>query len=117
MEDLSNKISLADNYIIGMGVHNYSVNDSLKIILDNCFKNVDGKFFGIVCAGGGERSYLSTMHLSQMCMNEWKMIQLPRTVYASRNDFENNEITSTQVLEWMSLFCDEFAKIGLKLIS
>ena len=35
MEDLSNKISLADNYIIGMGVHNYSVNDSLKIILDN----------------------------------------------------------------------------------
>ena len=117
MEDLSNKISLADNYIIGMGVHNYSVNDSLKIILDNCFKNVDGKFFGIVCAGGGEKSYLSTMHLSQMCMNEWKMIQLPRTVYASRNDFENNEITSKQVLEWMSLFCDEFAKIGLKLIS
>ena len=52
-----------------------------------------------------------------MCMNEWKMIQLPRTVYASRNDFKNNEITSTQVLEWMSLFCDEFAKIGLKLIS
>ena len=100
-----------------MGVHNYSVNDSLKIILDNCFKNVDGKFFGIVCAGGGEKSYLSTMHLSQMCMNEWKMIQLPRTVYASRNDFENNEITSKQVLEWMSLFCDEFAKIGLKLIS
>ena len=33
------------------------------------------------------------------------------------NDFKNNEITSTQVLEWMSLFCDEFAKIGLKLIS
>ena len=52
-----------------------------------------------------------------MCMNEWKMIQLPRTVYASRNDFENNEITSEEVLKWMNLFCDEFAKIGFKLIS
>ena len=50
MEELSNKISKSDNYIIGMGIHNYSISDSLKIILDNCFKNVDGKFFGIVCA-------------------------------------------------------------------
>ena len=28
---------------------------------------------------------------------------------ASRNDFENNEITSEEVLKWMNLFCDEFA--------
>ena len=52
MEELSNKISESDNYIIGMGIHNYSISDSLKIILDNCFTNVDGKFFGIVCAAG-----------------------------------------------------------------
>ena len=45
MNILSKKISEADNYILGMGVHNYSVNDSLKIILDNCFENVEGKFF------------------------------------------------------------------------
>ena len=44
MLDLENKISLADNYIIAMGVHNYSINDSLKIILDRCFQNVEGKF-------------------------------------------------------------------------
>ena len=67
MEDLSNKISLADNYIIGMGVHNYSVNDSLKIILDNCFKNVDGKFFGIVCAGGGEK-VIYQLCISRKCV-------------------------------------------------
>ena len=100
-----------------MGVHNYSVNDSLKIILDNCFENVEGKFFGIVCAAGGDKSYLSTMHLTQMCMNEWKMIQLPRIVYASGKDFENNNIKSQQVLDWINLFCDEFKNIGMKLKS
>ena len=74
--NLTNKIS-GWYYIISMGVHNYTINDSLKIVLDNCFHNVDGKFFGIICLCD-EKSYLSTIHLSQICMNQWKMIQLPR---------------------------------------
>lgn len=115
MEELSNKISKSDNYIIGMGIHNYSISDSLKIILDNCFTNVDGKFFGIVCAAGGEKSYLSTIHLSQICMSQWKMIQLPRIIYASKNDFDKNKIISKNVLEWIDIFCAEFIEIGKKL--
>jgi NAD(P)H-dependent FMN reductase len=114
---LENKISQADNLIIAMGVHNYTINDSLKIILDNCFKNVEGKFFGILCAAGGDKSYLSTMHLTQICMNEWKMIQLPRIVYASSKDFNNNALKSKEVKDWMMLFCNEFTSIGKKLMS
>tara|TARA_B100000459_G_C8587601_1_gene206298 strand:- start:923 stop:1438 length:516 start_codon:yes stop_codon:yes gene_type:complete len=117
MNNLTEKISSADNLIIAMGVHNYSINDSLKIILDTCFKNVEGKFFGIICAGGGEKSYLSTMHLSQICMNEWKMIQLPRIIYGARKDFENNQIKSQQLLDWIDLFCNEFKEIGNKLMN
>lgn len=117
MEDLANKISEADNYIIAMGVHNYTINDSLKIVLDNCFHNVDGKFFGIICAAGGEKSYLSTIHLSQICMNQWKMIQLPRVLYATHNDFKNNEIISKNIIDWIDKFCEEFCLIGKKLIS
>ena len=115
MNNLTEKISSADNLIIAMGVHNYSINDSLKIILDTCFKNVEGKFFGIICASGGEKSYLSTMHLSQICMNEWKMIQLPRIVYASKKDFIDNDKVSTETIKWIDLFCKEFFEIGNKL--
>lgn len=117
MNNLTEKISTADNLIIAMGVHNYSINDSLKIILDTCFKNLEGKFFGIICAGGGEKSYLSTMHLSQICMNEWKMIQLPRIIYGARKDFENNQVKSQQLLDWIDLFCNEFKEIGNKLMN
>lgn len=117
MNHLTEKISSADNLIIAMGVHNYSINDSLKIILDTCFKNVEGKFFGIICSGGGEKSYLSTMHLSQICMNEWKMIQLPRIIYGARKDFENNQIKSQQLLDWIDFFCNEFKEIGNKLMN
>ena len=115
METLAKQVDEADNIIIGMGVHCYSVNDSLKILLDACFGKATGKFFGILCAAGGERSYLSTMQLTQICMNEWRMIQLPRIVYATGKDFKEDIIISSEVLERIALFSEEFHTIGNKL--
>ena len=64
---------------------------------------------------GGERSYLSTMQLTQICMNEWRMIQLPRIVYATGKDFKEDIIISSEVLERIALFSEEFHTIGNKL--
>lgn len=116
MEILAEQIEETDNIIIGMGVHRYSVNDSLKILLDTCFEKANGKFYAILCAAGGEKSYLSTMHLTQICMNEWRMIQLPRIVYATGKDFEEYIISSTELLERIELFSEEFHLIGNKLL-
>jgi len=117
MTKLSNEVDYADNIIIGMGVHCYSVNDGLKIILDNCFGKSTGKFFGIICAAGGERSYLSTQHLTQICMNEWRMIQLPRIVYATGKDFKEDKVSNKDLIERLDVFSEEFNMIGSKLIS
>ena len=117
MTELSNEIDYADNFIIGMGVHCYSINDGLKIILDNCFGKATGKFFGIVCAAGGERSYLSTQHLTQICMNEWRMIQLPRIVYATGKEFKENKVNNEDLIDRLDIFSEEFNMIGSKLIS
>ena len=115
MATLAKQVEEADNIIFGMGVHCYSVNDSLKILLDACFGKATGKFYGILCAAGGERSYLSTMHLTQICMNEWRMMQLPRIVYATGKDFKEEIIISSEVIERIALFSEEFHTIGNKL--
>lgn len=115
MATLAKQVEEADNIIFGMGVHCYSVNDSLKILIDACFGKATGKFYGILCAAGGERSYLSTMHLTQICMNEWRMMQLPRIVYATGKDFKEDIIISSEVLERIALFSEEFHTIGNKL--
>ncbi len=114
---LAKHIKEADNIIIGMAVYNYSINDSLKVLLDTSFGEATGKFFGILCAAGGERSYLATMHLTQICMNQWRMIQLPRVIYATGKDFSENSISSSDLKERLNLFADEFYTIGNKLIS
>lgn len=117
MQSLSEKVEEADNIIIGMGVHCYSINDSLKILLDTCFSKAHSKFYGILCAAGGEKSFLSTMHLTQICMNEWHMIQLPRIIYATKKDFTNDIISSKELLERIDLFAQEFESIGKKLLA
>ena len=116
MKQLEKKIGSCDNIIIGMGVHCYSVNDSLKILLDTCFSEATGKFYGILCAAGGEKSFLSITHLSQICMHEWHMIQLPRIVYATKNDFNSDHISSKELIERIEIFTNEFNTIGKKLL-
>ena len=117
MKALSEQVGKADNIIIGMGVHCYSINDSLKVLLEGCFGKATGKFFGILCAAGGERSYLVTQHLTQICMNESRMMQLPRVVYATGNDFTENRIISKELSERIELFSEEFPSIGNKLLA
>ena len=116
MQNVKDQIERSDNIIIGMGVHCYSINDSLKILLDNCFSEATGKFYAILCAAGGEKSYLSTMHLTQICMNEWRMIQLPRIVYATKEDFQESSIYSTDLFKRIRIFSKEFYLIGKKLL-
>lgn len=116
MDDFIQKVATFDNIVIGMGVHCYSMSDSLKIILDTCLKGAENKFFGIVCAAGGERSYLSTQHVTQVCMNEYRMIQLPRILYVTGKDFSGGVISSEDILERLDQFAQEFYTIGNKLL-
>jgi hypothetical protein len=50
-------------------------------------------------------------------MNEWRMIQLPRIVFATEKDFKEDVITSAEVLERIKLFSEEFHAIGRKLLA
>jgi NAD(P)H-dependent FMN reductase len=110
-------VEKADTIIIWCGIHCYSINDNLKIILDRCFGEATGKFYGIVCAAWGEKSYLATSHLTQICMNERRMIQLPRTVYVTWKDFcDDGKLKGLDVIERVEVFVDEFIDIGGKLL-
>ena len=51
-------------------------------------------------------------------MNEWRMIQLPRIVYATGKDFQEERlINKKDVIERIDIFSEEFFNIGSKLIS
>ena len=49
-------------------------------------------------------------------MNEWRMMQMPRIVYATGKDFKEDIIITTEVLERIVIFSEEFHSIGNKLV-
>jgi len=108
MQKIAEKIAAADNFVIGMAVYCYTINDSLKSVLDNCFENVTGKKYGCVCASGGDKSYLATQTLTQICANEWRMVQLPRVIFSSGSDWSEGELVNKDVHERIEIFVNEF---------
>jgi|SRR5210317_1699716 len=117
-QKIADKIKDCDNFIFGMAVYQYSFNANLKIILDTCMNECDNKLFGTLVAAGGQKSYLSYMDLVSCCMNEWRMIPLPRVVFCNSSDFEfsgsetnPNEDLNSRLTE----FADDFYKIAKKL--
>jgi hypothetical protein len=50
-------------------------------------------------------------------MNEWRMIQLPRIVFANGKDFKDDIICSTELLGRIKVFSEEFHSIGNKLLN
>tara|TARA_Y100001970_G_scaffold289591_1_gene420478 strand:- start:3203 stop:3724 length:522 start_codon:yes stop_codon:yes gene_type:complete len=117
---VANLIKDCDNFIFGMAVYQYSFNANLKLILDTCMDECDNKLFGTLVAAGGQKSYLCYMDLVKCCMNEWRMIPLPRVVFCNSSDFEFNaeKTIPSQDLETRLIeFANDFEKIGQKLIS
>lgn len=110
LEEIEKLVEESDNFIFGMAVRNYCINDELKTITESCFhrQNATGKFFGTVCAAGGEKSYLSHQQLVQLMMNEFRMIPLPRIVYSVAPEIPEDRIDK---------FVEEFHAIGKKLLS
>ena len=117
MKDLAAAVDQADNYIFGVAIHNYSINDSMRMILDTSLYGAKGKFYGILCAAWGANSYLATMHLTQTCMTHHRMIQLPRVVYAIWWDFdEHQRIINPDITERCEQFTEDFVDLGRKLL-
>ncbi len=117
MKKLSALVDSADNYIFWVAIHNYSINDSMRMILDTSLYGAKWKFYWILCAAWWSNSYLATMHLTQTCMVHHRMIQLPRIVYATNEDFDDNQrIINPEIWERIEKFTQDFTNIGSKLL-
>ncbi len=116
VEVLKKKVAEADNYIFWMWVHCYSFNDNLKIFLDTVMGECDVKLFAVLCAAWGHHAYLATMHLTQVCMNERRMIQLPRVVYAAGGDFSEENKINENIFSRCKKLSEEFVELWEKLL-
>ncbi len=108
-EKIYNILKAADGIVIWGGVYNYSMNDSLKVLIDNYFdQNMFHKPIGIVLAWGSTRSFLVWQSLSQILMNEWHMFVWPHPLYAMKTQFEQQRIIDEDLKSRVDYFASNF---------
>lgn len=106
----------ADNYVFGIAIYNYNVNDSFSSFVCNYLPKKKFHLYGLVLAAGGDRSFLVTSAANQMLMTHNNMLAFPRFLYASGGDWADTEVLKKPQHERMETFAKEFFDLGKKLL-
>jgi FMN reductase len=86
-------ISEARVIIAATPVYNYDVCAALKNLVELTGESWEDKVVGFLCAAGGSSSYMAVMSLANSLMLDFRCLIIPRFVYATRNDFDEQGAT------------------------
>lgn len=97
VEYLQQQLAAAEGIVIGFPLYNYTMNASLKAVIEHCGSCFEDKVVGIMSAAGGRASYMSVMAVAQSLMLDFRSWIVPRCVYAPRGDFAADGIGRPEV--------------------
>ena len=96
-------VDAASGILISTPIYNYSANATIQNFIENTGKAWTGKPVGMLCAAGGKGSYMALTSLASSLMLHFHCHVLPRHVYATSDQFENNQISDSSLQERVDL--------------
>ena len=106
------KVKNAKGIIMAIPIYNYNVSSGAKNIIELGGKMLYDKVFGFICAAGGKSSYMSVMSFANSLMIDYRCFIIPKFVYALKNDFDENKITSPDIKERISELGKDLIRIS-----
>ena len=76
-------VSAATAIIIATPIYNYDANAVAKNFIELTGKGWENKVVALLCAAGGEKSFMSVMPLANSLMLDFRCVIVPRFVYAT----------------------------------
>ena len=106
----ADEVFQADGILLATPVYNYGVSASLKNLVEltgsRCWS---GKVAALVCAAGGNASYMAPMGLLNSLMLDFRTVVLPRFVYATGGAFADGKLKDPEVIARLETLADRFA--------
>ena len=103
------KVENADGIIMAIPVYNFNVSSGAKNIVELGGRMLYDKTFGFICAAGAKSSYMSVMSLANSLMIDFRCYIIPKFVYATKHDFENEKLINKDIK-------DRIKELGRELI-
>lgn len=80
-------------------IYNYDVSAALKNLIEHVGGGLTDKVVGLMCAAGGQRSYMAPLQFLNSLMLDFRSLIVPRFVYASREAFQDGRIVEQGLSE------------------
>jgi NAD(P)H-dependent FMN reductase len=94
---LTAKITAADGVLLAAPVYNFDVNAAAKNLVELTDKAWQDQIVGFLLSAGGQSSYMSVMGFANSLMLDFRCLILPRFVYATKQAFDDEQITDPLV--------------------
>jgi len=106
------RLESADGYLLAAPIYNFDVNAALKNVIELTGRDVwSDKVVGFLCAAGGQGSYMSLASISASLMLDFRTFVLPRFVYATGEDFDEQDQASGSIQERLDGICSELVRV------
>ncbi|MFZ4115454.1 MAG: NADPH-dependent FMN reductase [Chthoniobacterales bacterium] len=96
-------VKSAEGILLSTPIYNYGANAITKNFIENTGAAWQGKPVGLLCAAGGKGSYMALVPLAGSLMLDFHCHVLPRHVYATGDQFEENHIIDSGLRERIDL--------------
>lgn len=116
VQAITERLGGADAFVVATPIYNYAVNSALKNLTEHAGDQMSGKLVGFLCSAGGAMSYMALMQYANSLMLDFRVIILPRFVYANGKDW-TGDILSPKVQERLEQFEKDFLTLAGKLTS
>ena len=110
--DFRKKVKNAKGIIMAIPIYNFNVSSGAKNVIELGGKMLYDKVFGFICAAGGKSSYMSVMSFANSLMIDYRCFIIPKFVYALKNDFDGNKITSPEIIQRISELGKDLIRIS-----
>ena len=105
---LARRIADSDGVIVACPVYNFNVSSSVKNLVELTGDAWRDKVVAIVCASGGEASYMAHLGIANSLMLDFRCVIVPRFVHAGELEVTPDSIVSAETQrrldETISLF-------------
>lgn len=112
VELIKKEILEADGLIIGTPIYNFSVASGLKNLIEHTGSAWSNKVVGVVCAAGGQRSYMAVLPFINSLMLDFRCVVMPNFVYAHPDDFNDKNEPIAEILKRLYALSDDVVRFS-----
>ena len=106
------KVKNAKGIVMAIPVYNFNASAGAKNIVELGGRMLYDKVFGFLCAAGGRNSYMSIMSLANSLMLDFRCYVIPKFVYATKDDFEADELVNPDIKSRVKELGSELARVS-----